>query len=181
MGYCMDNRGGVFFISKENVPRALQAIKNLATQTHRGGGGSYGPGKKVVKHFSWVETNEITNAKNIEEVFEAWSWTAEVDRKGNVTDIYFNSEKIGDEAILFEAIAPYVKDGSYIEMSGEDSAIWRWAFKDKEMYEESAVLDWDDNAGIVEKILKAKKKELPTLMGIHPELDRKIEKILKGK
>lgn len=44
----------------------------------------------------------------------------------------------GTEHEMFNAIAPFVEPGSYIEMQGEDGAIWRWVFQDDTCIEKAA-------------------------------------------
>jgi hypothetical protein len=58
--------------------------------------------------------------------------------------IHFEGEKIGQEDLLFEAIAPWVRDGSYIEMSGEDDAMWRWFFHAGECHEVTPTIIWEE-------------------------------------
>ena len=120
MGYCMSQTGSNFFLAKENKSLALEAIKNLKGQeTIKDGSGS---------HFSWVDTNEFMNATSLQSAMHAWRWDLEEDDEGNVVDINFVGEKSGDDYVLFDVIARYVKDGSYIQMVGEDNCIWRWVF-----------------------------------------------------
>ena len=47
---------------------------------------------------------------------------------------YFNGEKLGDDALLWETMAPFIKDGGFIEVHGED-AYWRWKFNDGQFQE----------------------------------------------
>ena len=54
------------------------------------------------------------------------------------------SEKLGEEDKLWEQIAPWVNDGSYIQCHGEDSAYWRWAFREGKFFFVEAQLHWDD-------------------------------------
>ena len=177
MGYYMENREAHFVIKAKNVPAALEAIRSLAKQTHKGSGGSWSGGKVLSKNFAWVNTEEIANAKNIQEAFETWRWTVDLnDETGDVCSIYFDGEKMGDEDHLFNAVAPYVESGCYIEMSGEDGAIWRWSFDGGECHTIDASMDWDDCAGMINKILE-NKEILPTLIGMHPGLDARIAKV----
>jgi hypothetical protein len=37
------------------------------------------------------------------------------------------------EEIVWEAIAPVVVSGSYVEFQGEDGALWKWEFRDKKL------------------------------------------------
>ena len=178
MGYCMDLRQESFKMTKENVPKCLKALKKLATQTKKGSGGTSAKGKHTA-HFAWVDTETFTKAETLEEALGEWRWDIEMMKDGSVDGISFSGEKSGDDTLLFEAIAPYVESGSYIEMSGEDGYIWRWKFESGKCTEEGAVLDWEDNAEIVKSLLE-QKEILPTLLGVHPTLDRKIGGILKG-
>lgn len=144
MGYCMDQRECKFRIKAENKQLALTAIQNLATQTSKMSGGSWHGGQQVVKWFGWVNTSDFVNAPDLKTAMTAWRWEIDEDENGNVVDIWFTGEKLGDDVVLFEAIAPFVEHGSFIEMGGEDGAIWRWVFKDGKVEEKSASIHWDD-------------------------------------
>lgn len=61
---------------------------------------------------------------------------------GDLTDIHFIGEKLGDEKILFQALAPFVDKGSFIEMEGEDGDLWRWTFDGQQMIEQVARITW---------------------------------------
>jgi len=51
------------------------------------------------------------------------------DCEGNIDGVEFSAEKLHDEFGMFQKIAPFVRDGSFIEMKGEDYLIWRWLFR----------------------------------------------------
>lgn len=138
MGYCMHQRGCDFFIPKKNKAKALAAIKKLAERKELMGGGSWSNGKQTDKWFSWVQTDEFVKAKTLKDAMVAWRWQIEEDDKGNVTSVYFDGEKAGDDEHLLRAIAPFVQDGSWIEMQGEDEAIWKWKFIKGAMHEKHA-------------------------------------------
>jgi len=111
-----------FFIAINDQPDALTAIKSLA-------------GKETIKdlrgdsHFSWVDTADFLAAKDLSRAMYVWRWELELDDHQNVVGICFFGEKLGDDKILFDAIAPFVKDDSFIEMRGEEDEGWRWVFK----------------------------------------------------
>ena len=130
MGYCMNQRYSKFFISAKNKDATLEAIKGLAKQFPD-------------EHFSWVTPEQFLSAKTLEEAMDAWRWEIDLDEKGNVEEISFCGEKIGDDKLLFDAIAPWVKKGSYIEMQGEDGEQWRWNFDGKTCKEQNARIVWD--------------------------------------
>jgi len=133
MGYCITQEYAEFSIKAENFCKALAAIKDLAgRETIRCSGGP--------SHFSWVETEEFLQARTLREAMEAWRW--DVEMEDGVIGIEFTGEKLGDDLMLFKAIAPFVEPGSYIEMRGEDGAHWRWIFEDGDVKEKVATVTW---------------------------------------
>lgn len=60
-------------------------------------------------------------------------------------EIYFEGEKYSDlmDEVLSE-IAPFVEDGSYFELAGEDNAMWRWVLKNGRVYEIYPKIIWPD-------------------------------------
>lgn len=174
MGYCMDQKHSAFKIKKENFAAALEAIKGLALQASQIGGGS----SRGEKGFSWVSTEEFTTAGTLKEALSAWRWETNESKEGDIDGIFFNGEKLGDDQTLFETLAPYVEAGSFIGMEGEDGAIWRWFFDGKNCFEESAEVDYDNHKGMIKSILEHKEL-LPQLIGLHPNLDKKIQEALE--
>jgi len=121
----MHQRDNNFFLPKENQDDALQFLKSL-------------DGK-----YAWVNGREVSSALTLYAALRAWRWEAEFDKDGNINAIYFEGEKSGDDLALFNAIAPFVKAGSFIEMSGEDGAIWRFQFDGKICFENYPTISWD--------------------------------------
>lgn len=137
MGYCMEQTGGVFGIDKANEAAALQAIKDLA------GKGTISDSSG--RHFSWVDDREYANASTLAEALTAWRWDAtECPMGSGIADITFTGEKWGDDNIVFDAIAPFVRAGSYIEMLGEDGERWRWVFDGSDWRQVNAKTVWED-------------------------------------
>jgi hypothetical protein len=133
----------VFFIAEKDKAAALKAVKALANDTSKMSGGRYEGGQKKQAWYSWADTNTFANAKTLEDAMSEWRYCPETDEDGNISNIYFEGEKIGDEAALFKALAPFVKSGSYIQMHGEDGSIWRWCFDDGKFDEKSARMVWE--------------------------------------
>ena len=119
MGYCMDLVGGSFHMKKENFNNALNAIKELVENGQQ---------------YSWVNSDTISKANDLFEAVREWGWSVHTDVNGDIDDIDFDAEKMGDDEILFNAIALFVKDDSYINMRGEDGEGWKWYFKDGECH-----------------------------------------------
>ena len=143
MGYYMEMRSCDFFIAKENLNHIAEAIRGMLGDVWtKGSGGCYQGGQTLSKHYSWVDNTELANADTAEKAFKAWRWEAQFDGEGNIVDLCFDGEKLGDDEQFFQTIAPWVKDGSYIEMSGEDGALWRWTFNNGEMREKTPDIRW---------------------------------------
>lgn len=126
MGYHMNQQKADFVIPFEQINATLAVIKNLKG------------------NFSWVNTEKVAQATNIEEAFNAWRWIIELDANDDIINIQFRGEKLGDDKDLFDCIAQYVKEGSYIQMVGEDGEIWRWVFRNKQCIEVAAVLTFPE-------------------------------------
>jgi len=128
MGYCVEVTDTKFFISANDMPAALKACHKLG---------------KSQNDFHWVRGHEFSKAKDLEEVFDTWGWQLKIDEEGNAIDVSMLCEKLGAELKLFEALAPYVKSASYIEMCGEDGATWRYTFNNGKCKEVYAKMSFD--------------------------------------
>lgn len=134
MGYYVSYQHGNAKFSIKKKDEVLQAIKNLH-------------GKETIhdasgRHFSWIN-NDFYKINDIEKMFSEWRWGLEIDATGSYFVITeFLGEKLGDDDIFFECIAPYMEDG-YIEMCGEDSQLWRWVFQNGTVKEISPNISWN--------------------------------------
>jgi hypothetical protein len=133
MGYYMEQVEANFRINAENKAAALAAIQSLGSPEADGD----------IPSFTWVDTNRFMEAETLAEAFDAWRWDVEEDVDGNVVEISFQGQKLGCDDVFFKAISPFVLSGSYIEMSGEDSAHWRWTFDHGNFEEKHATVTWD--------------------------------------
>lgn len=112
MGYTVRLEDSNFFIRKENFHKVVEIIHSI-------GGGK--------QSFDWVDRSYL-KTDNLLRIFDCWRWEARMDGEGNISDLRFNGQSLGDDLLLFQYIAPYVLKGSFIQMRGEDSEIWRWFF-----------------------------------------------------
>jgi len=144
MGYCMEQHGGEFFIAAEDQAKALAAAKQLFDDVNsKGRGGSYSGGQKTASWFSWVDTKTALNTSTLADMFDEWGWSVEEDEDGNINGLWFDRDKIGQEELLFQTIAPWVKSGSYVEMHGEDGTMWRWCWENGKCSEKYANVSWE--------------------------------------
>jgi hypothetical protein len=125
MGYSMQQMDQSFFIKDEHRANVIKAI--IAIPPNKSG-------------YAWVDDTFRKNT-DLYTLFNKWRWDISIGN-GSIHEIYFNGEKSGDDLVLFEAIAPYVHEGSFIQMVGENGAIWRWSFKNKECTEIYPQITW---------------------------------------
>lgn len=115
MGYCMTQADSSFHIKREKQDAALKAIKALAENPPKWG-------------YSWVDEKYV-RANDLQTALDDWRWETELDDEtGDIVGINFGGEKLGDDSVLWKAIAPFVEKDSFIQMAGEDGAVWRWVF-----------------------------------------------------
>ena len=112
MGYCMQQLDWHVKIASADKAGALAAIKAMPESSR----------------WSWVSSNEVLSAETLEEALKAWRWEAVAAKKGNINYLHFMGEKYGEDPMLLKAIAPFMEDGAFIEMQGEDGERWMWKF-----------------------------------------------------
>jgi hypothetical protein len=163
----MNQIASVFTMKKENVEPAFKALKEHFTE---------------VGDKSWISGANVLRAKTFKEAMKECRWdigtTLKYPVSGQVIQISFNGEKLGDDESVLNVIAPYVEAGSYIEMSGEDDNHWRWEFDGSSCTQKYGEVTYGDHREIVEALLKHDRKFLLTLVGIHPGLDARIHEAL---
>ena len=120
MGYNATQVKSKFFIADEDKRPAFKAVKAV-----------YGI-------ESWFE-----NCRCIEDFFDEFSYSTEIDANDNICGIHFEGEKIGNEESMFSILAPFVKSGSFIEMCGENGDQWRWEFNNGKCSEKKAKISWE--------------------------------------
>ena len=80
------------------------------------------------KHFSFVEPEEILQAKNFEQALSAIRFSPVSDAEGNICELHFTGEKQGDEHIFLKAQAPFVEKGSCLSFVLEEGILVEWTF-----------------------------------------------------
>jgi hypothetical protein len=135
MGYYIRVTDSKFFIPKEQQEAAFVAIKNLV-------------GRETIKdasgyHFSYVKTQDFLKAENLHDALKAWRWKVYFNPNGDIDSIAFHGEKWGDERILFETLAPFIENDSFIEFYGQDDGkSWRFVFEDGKLRKKYPEVIW---------------------------------------
>ena len=93
----------------------------------------------------------FVSAENTGRVFamtENYCYNFKLNAEGDITAIEFQGEKLRDDYEMFQKIAPFVRDGSFLEMMGEDGALWRWVFRNGRCQEVNAIVSWPDEGEV---------------------------------
>jgi hypothetical protein len=139
MGYYISLRASNFYIENDKKEEALKLFKDnmLSRVDELGRGGCFAEGKKKETWFSWTDTKRLQETQTIEDVIKQFGWEPETDNDGNIVDLYFDHDKMGQEDLLFDTIAPCVRAGSYLDMEGEEGDLWRWYFDGEQMLDQT--------------------------------------------
>jgi len=126
----MQSTDNDFLIKKENFGEVVEIIKNLVQETS----------------LSFIDENEVLRSDDIFEVMLAVRWEVQStteDGNGDIDHIHFIGERLGSDLSIFEAIAPFVEEDSYIQMVGDDASIWRWVFDGRTCIKKKAEIGWE--------------------------------------
>jgi len=87
---------------------------------------------------------EAKHYSKVNERLEDCDYVPLTDKDGNITDLDFVGDEVSTgEDEMFEKIAPFVRDGSFIEMRDEDGEMWRWVFFGGKAREIVPKIIWD--------------------------------------
>ncbi|NCA16788.1 MAG: hypothetical protein EBS90_07055 [Betaproteobacteria bacterium] len=140
MGYYATGHGSIKIVG-DNIAEAYNAMVQLNAYDHLKSGGTYGGGKEISRHFSWMPT-DLSTIPTCAEMLQALGFEVIVDGADGVIEATGYNSKVGDEQVFLTAIAPWVEDESYFEWVGEDGDQWRWAFVKGEMFVQNGYISW---------------------------------------
>ena len=144
MGYCMKQVDGRVFVSKADFPKIVEAGQRLLRllPTHATGRGS------ETDMRWWAFTDEVgfveaARTGDAMDILRELRYRPVVDSvTGSIVGLEFTGQKYGDEDIILAELAPCFSDGDYIEMRGEEGALWRWRFCEGRVVREDALISW---------------------------------------
>ena len=129
MGYSIFILETNFRVTKENTDLVLVALKRLC-QSQRIVSLNNETFAAANQDLAFVKNESVVNASDIYDALSGVRWSPHLDDEGNIENLEFTGEKLGDEQLLFDAIAEYVEDSSYIVVAGDEGKVWRWRFED---------------------------------------------------
>jgi hypothetical protein len=130
MGYCIRLQNAEFRIRQEDKRLAHTAVMEIDDQRVQG------------EIADEIRDHDDTDTLAI--VVSAFGWKLVEDAYDNVVSIRHDGEKAWREKELFDALAPYVEDGCFVEVTGEDGDHFRWAFKNGLCVQQQAIISWED-------------------------------------
>lgn len=130
MGYDISQGTTRFHIAADQVARAYQLAATLRSPDALADaqGGVMSGGQDLARWYAFVNPQELDEARDLPSFLSAFRWRPTVAADGAVTGLTFTGSRADQSGLLFEAIGSCVFCGSFIEMAGEDGAMWRWVF-----------------------------------------------------
>lgn len=127
MGYCVEIEESTISFDKDKIDKLMDKVKR-----------DFKEGKIEGR---WIDKNEVIEADNVEEFFDALRLAIYEYRNTYKID-YLSGEKLdGCELDLYNSMAEFVNNG-YIEYLGEDGERWRYVFKDGKCEEVYSKVSW---------------------------------------
>lgn len=157
MGYYVKTIDSDIFLDKVHFDAAYKKLCELNDYDELKRGGSFGgntdqnPEDKYnrSKWFSWMDYNYPETCPDMQSVLNQAGFNCAYDENGNLIDLVYDENKTGNEDYFLCALAPFMKDGSFITFKGEeDDDYYRFRYQDGYMYHEKGyvVIDWDNQS-----------------------------------
>lgn len=121
--YCSGNCE--IFISKKDIPALMKNLINASREFNHGN-----------------TKRDLSNMRGVSAMFD---WSVSFDAEGNINHILAYNELswgMSCRERFVEVIAPFVKDGGYVEMHGEDDDLFRIVFEEGTMREIRPSVSW---------------------------------------
>ena len=143
MGYYVKTRGIDFTIPKEHLEAACQALKDLNKRDELKTGGAWGPDGRTEAWFAWMPADYDETLHSAEEILKEVGFEVYDNGEGGIELAGYDS-KSGQEEHFVAALAPFVKEGSYIEWEGEDGELWRQVKVGDQIITQSGYITYDE-------------------------------------
>lgn len=111
MGYCIEMIDSSFKIKKENAQLALDSLKDFCRNN---------------PYLKWVSNDTVIHSEDIVEAFDEIRYPLITDENGDYVIEYFSGEKYGNCENIFNSMAEYIEEGSYVDFEGEDGCKFRF-------------------------------------------------------
>lgn len=122
VGTRVDLINHLVLIRKEDEENALAAMRAM-------------PCPYKDRYFAWISEEEIRCASHLGVALQVWGYTVHVSSEGTHVTGY-PAEKLGDDRLLWTALAPFVVPQNYLTWQNEHGRQWSWIFSDGKLVEE---------------------------------------------
>lgn len=136
MGYFVNITEVEWSVAPENEQGALAALRELDTHDEWKFGGT-----DDRRWFMWMP-KPFASYNNLYDFLTDARFSVDVDDDG--THIRAFDCKHGQESLFLNALAPFVRPGSFIEWLGEDGDAWMFTFEEGKMFLSQQVKSWSD-------------------------------------
>ncbi len=143
MGYNVYIQAADFTIPAENLDAAYKAMCDLNARDDLKTGGSWSGGQQTARWFAWMDENYPETCKDAVAIFDALGFDNTYLTEDGSLELGEYDSKMGSEEHFLQAVAPFVKAGSYIEWRGEDGEAWKQEFDGKGMRSGSGTISYD--------------------------------------
>ena len=133
MGYYR-NGGGSVTLKPGTAQAALDHLKatmldpDYLVKTARGGRSPKSKDVLADHWYSWTDSKRLLAAKTLEEFMGQFFEDLTIDENGVIE--FSDSNKIGQEDVLFKHLAPFLQDAEqFAEWHGEDDTHWAWSIR----------------------------------------------------
>lgn len=98
--------------------------------------------KVVEAYHTWTAEfgSDSSDMKDIKAIFEDQWFEVGFNDDGDLYWVDFPYEKYRDEGDFIEMLVPWIENGSYMDFTGEDGALWRISVYNHKYYETSWVV-----------------------------------------
>lgn len=142
MGYYIKMTKADYVIPTENAIAAFEAVRALSA-----------------RELTFVESDVLENTRNIVQALNECRYEVAMEDDGVHIDAFLG-EKFGDDVVLFGVLAPFAKDGSYVQFLGEDGDQWKYASENGKLVMYEATFTWTPVA--LDPVIR----EIPVLEGL---------------
>lgn len=139
MGYYVTINEHNVFMSKDTFADAYKALCDLNRHDHLKRGGS----NTGAVWYSWMPENYESETETVLDILDLLGLTVEGDDDGNIVGFQYDN-KMGAEEVFLAALAPYIKDGSFINWAGDDGAMWQHRFENGRMTRHDAIVTYGE-------------------------------------
>lgn len=93
---------------------------------------------------AFPKNESIQRMAKLGDAMSYFCYEPEYNDNGDICGVCFDGGKLRDDYEFWSSLAPFIEDGDYIEMEGEDFTLWRWAFKNGICKELEPTIIWED-------------------------------------